>query len=85
MPSSICSHYHSHLPDLGDSSFISAWEIYCESLGRSYLTVLSRSSRDARDHVPPCAMMCAVVCASPLRGEVLGNLSSNVANSLASR
>lgn len=84
MPSSI-SHYHSHSPDLGDFSFVSAWDLYLEQVRRRLITVLTHQRKDARDHVPPCAMMCAVVCASPLRGEVLGNLSSNVANSIASR
>ena len=77
---------HSHLPELiGDPSFVSAWDLYLEQVRRRLITVLTHQRKDARDHVPPCAMMCVVVCASPLRGEVLGNLSSNVANSVASR
>ena len=73
---------HSHRLDMIEvHSFVLAWDLYLEQVGRRLVTVLAHQRKDACIHVPLCAVMCAVVCASLLRGEVLTDLPSNVADS----
>jgi hypothetical protein len=75
-----------HCPELiGDHQFISAWEIYCDSLGRRLITVLTQQREDACDrecdHVSCCDVLCAVVCAPQKGRGVLETPSSIVTDS----
>ncbi len=75
-----------HCPDLiGDSSFVSAWDLYLEQVCRRLITVLTHQREDACDrecdHVSCCDVLCAVVCAPQKGRGVLETPSSIVTDS----